>query len=237
MAANRFAALAERLLREGVAPRHVARLVLELRAHFEDLVAEARAGGLSLPESESRAAARLGTDEVLAASILARPELRSWARQRPWLAFVLLPLLFLSLQFVLAMAAAVGVFAFAVRVLGVSRLHPGSLPLICAAIQGYALWLAPLIAAGAVCGYAARLRAPLLWPLLGGVLIALAGAMTNAGFDWSAAVPQGALSGGIGFPGRDPAMGLRLGVNLLAILAALLWSRRVQGDAHRAGQP
>ena len=224
-------------MRGGVAPRHVARLVVELQAHFEDLVTEARASGLSLPESESRAAARLGTDEVLAASILARPELRSWARQWPWLAFVVLPLLFLVLQFVLAMAAAFGVFAFAVRVLGLTRLHPGSLPWICAGIQSYALWLAPLIAAGGLCWYAARLRAPLLWPLLGGILIALAGAMTNAGFDWSPAVPHGALSAGIGFPGKDPAMGLRLGLNLLAILAALLWTRRVQGDTRRAPQP
>src|SRR5437762_5836497 len=105
MTTRRFEGLSQRLLRAGIAPRHVKRLISELEAHFVDLVAEQRSVGLSQAESESQAAVRLGTDDVLIANILARPELHSWARQWPWLAFVLLPLLALPLQFVLSMLA------------------------------------------------------------------------------------------------------------------------------------
>src|SRR5258706_14441396 len=83
-ARGRFAGLSERLLRAGVGPRRVRRLVSELEAHFDDLVAELQSTGLSRSESESQAAVRLGTEDVLAASIITRPELRSWARRWPW---------------------------------------------------------------------------------------------------------------------------------------------------------
>jgi hypothetical protein len=234
---KRFAGLGERLLQAGVAPRQVARLVSELQAHFDDLVAEARASGLSQAESESQAANRLGSEEVLAARIIAQPELRSWARQWPWLAFALLPLLLLVVQFVLSMAASVGVVSFSIRVLGMTALHPGSVRWICEAIETYALWVAPLIAAGAACLFAARLRAPVFWPLVGSLLVALVGAMTNAGFDWSPTVPRGVLSGGIGFPGKDPAMRLRLSLTLVTILAPFLWFKYLKRTANRTPPP
>jgi len=239
MARKRFAGLAERLLRAGVAPRHVTRLVSELQAHFEDLVAEARSTGLSLAESESQAANRLGAEDVLAARIIAQPELRSWARQWPWLAFALLPLLFLVLQFVLSMVASVGVVSFSTQVLGMTASHPGSVPWICEALETYALWVAPPTAAGAACFFAARLRAPLFWPLVGSMLVALVGAMTNAGFEWSSTVPKASLSGGIGFafPDVDPVMKLRLTLTLVTILAPFLWFRHAKRTASRTPQP
>lgn len=83
---GRFASLAERLLRGGVAPRHVRRTIFELKCHSDDLVGELMdAGGLK-EEIEARASARLGTEDGLVESILARSELRSWAASWPWLA-------------------------------------------------------------------------------------------------------------------------------------------------------
>ena len=239
MPGGRFAGLSERLRRAGISPRRVRRLISELEAHFDDLVAEFHSTGLSQTESESQAAARLGTEDVLAASIIARPELRSWARRWPWLAFAVLPLLSLPVQFVLSMLAAVGVFAFSVHTLGMTPLHPGPVPWICEALQAYALWIAPMLAAGAACFLAARYRAPVLWPIVGSILIAFLGAMTNAGFDWSPALPQGAISAGIGFrfPDMDPAMGFRVLLTLVPILAPFLWLRRrekVAGQRSRA---
>ncbi len=227
MPTERFAGLSRRLLRAGVAPRHVTRAIAELEAHFADLVAELRSTGRSQAESVSQAAVRLGTEDVIAASIIARPELQSWARQWPWLAFVLLPLLALPLQFTLSMLAAAGAFNFSTRVLGLTALHPGAVPWVVAGLQAYGMWIAPMLAAGAACFLAARRGAPAFWPVVGSALIALAGASTNASFEWSSAVPRGALSGGIGiqFPGVGLAWSLRVIVTLLIILVPYLWLR------------
>lgn len=233
MSTQRFAGLARRLLRAGVAPRHVKRLIAELEAHFADIVAELRSTGRSPAESESQAAIRLGTEDVLAANILARPELQSWARQWPWLAFVLLPLLALPLQFVLSMLVALGVFSFSTRVFGLTALHAGAVPWVVEALQTYGVWIAPMLAAGAACFLAARRAAPALWPIVGSTLIALAGASTNAGFEWSPAVPRGVLSGGIGlhFPDVGTTTILRAVLTLVIGLATFIWVRhRVNGE-------
>lgn len=236
MATQRFASLSRRLLRAGIAPHHVKRLITELEAHFADLISELRSTGLSQAESESQAAVRLGTEEALEASIIAQPELRSWARRWPWLAFVLLPLLALPAQFVLSMLAAVGVFTFSTRVLGLTALQPGALPSVVAGLQTYGVWVAPIVAAGTACFLAARRGAPVLWPIVGSVLIALVGASTNASFEWSSAVPRGALSAGIGFPLPDIgiARSLRAVLTLLSVVAPFLWLRHRTNARNRA---
>lgn len=239
MTTQRFAGLSRRLLRAGVAPRHVKRLIAELEAHFADVVAELRSTGRSQAESESQAAIRLGTEDVLAANTIARPELQSWARQWPWLAFVLLPLLALALQFVLSMLAALGVFNFSTRVLGLTALHAGAVPWVVGALQSYGVWIAPMLAAGAACFLAARRGAPALWPIVGSALIALAGASTNAGFEWSPAVPRAVLSGGIAlhFPDVGAATSLRAVLTLLIGLATFLWVRRKVNGENQACSP
>lgn len=93
MSDPRFRALTERLLRAGIAPRHARRAVLELCAHHTDVVTELRAAGHTAEESEALAAERLGPDEAFVRDMLARPELRSFASRRPFVAFTLLPLL------------------------------------------------------------------------------------------------------------------------------------------------
>lgn len=237
MTTQRFASLSQRLLRAGIAPRRVQRLIAELEAHFADLVAEQRSAGLSQAQSESRAAVRLGTDDVLIANLLARPELQSWARQWPWLAFVLLPLLALAVQFVLSMMAAVGVIAFSTRVLAMTAVHPGAVPWIVAGLEAYGVWVAPVAAAGAACFLAVRCAAPLAWPVLGCALIALLGAATNASFDWSPVVPRGVLSAGtisagigLHFPDVGLLTGLRASLTILTVLAPVLWLRRKRSE-------
>jgi hypothetical protein len=99
------------------------------------------------------------------------------------------------------------------------------------ALQAYALWIAPMLAAGAACFFAARYRAPALWPIIGSILIAFLGAATNASFHWSPALPKGAISAGIGFPGRGPAIGFRVLLTLITILVPFLWVRRRESGA------
>jgi hypothetical protein len=204
----------------------VRRLIAELEVHFDDLVEELRSTGLSVSESEQQAAIRLGPEDAVVASILSRPELHSWACRWPGVAFGVLPVLSLPAQFVLSMFVAVQIFSLATHHLGVTAEHPGAVPWICAGLQAYALWIAPMLAAGAASYLAARQRAPLLWPIIAGTVIALAGAMTNAGLDWSPAVPHGVLSAGIGFPPRDLSQWLRIALTLLAGLSPLLLQLR-----------
>ena len=56
--------LRERLLRAGVAPRHVRRYLTELHEHWSDLVAEEQRSGRSRTEAEAVALARLGRVEI-----------------------------------------------------------------------------------------------------------------------------------------------------------------------------
>lgn len=87
----RFEALAETLLKGGIAPRHVRRYVRELADHLDDLTAHQRAAGYTYEEACARARARLGQDAELAQAMLDQPGMRSWPARMPWLVFLLLP--------------------------------------------------------------------------------------------------------------------------------------------------
>lgn len=92
MAAPDFSALQSRLLRSGVAPRHVQRTVEELSAHYEDLVDEALSYDRSRNEAERWAFRQLGDVDTLVRAVCERPELRSWADRYPHVALVIYPL-------------------------------------------------------------------------------------------------------------------------------------------------
>ncbi len=87
-----FDDLTARLMRAGVASRIVRRAVTELQAHYDDLVDEATARGMSRSEAESLAADRLGSADDLVAGFERQPELQTWTRRNPRLALVCLPL-------------------------------------------------------------------------------------------------------------------------------------------------
>lgn len=87
----RFEAVAETLLKGGVAPRHVRRYVRELDDHLDDLTAQQHAAGYDGEEACIRARARLGGDPELAQAMLDQPGMRSWPARLPWLFFLLLP--------------------------------------------------------------------------------------------------------------------------------------------------
>lgn len=86
-----FDAIAETLLKGGVAPRHVRRYVRELDEHLDDLTAQQRAAGFDDEDAQARARARLGDDGKLAQAMLDQPGMRSWPARWPWLVFLLLP--------------------------------------------------------------------------------------------------------------------------------------------------
>jgi len=81
-----FESMRLELLQGGISPRYVERTLIELSEHCEDLERDALVAGLSPYEAARVARAALGSDEVLTAAVLARPELVSWSRRWPTLA-------------------------------------------------------------------------------------------------------------------------------------------------------
>ena len=86
-----------RLIRAGVAPRHVYRASSELRDHIADLRDEAELDGLTGEQAEGFAEDRLGDIETLTTAMAARTELKTWSYRYPQLARVCLPLAYVML--------------------------------------------------------------------------------------------------------------------------------------------
>src|SRR5487761_956450 len=88
--------LRERLLRAGVAPRHVRRYLAELADHLADLRAEEERAGRSRADAESAALIRLGGMDDLAKAMIEQRQVQSWCVRAPWAMFGLAPLFFLA---------------------------------------------------------------------------------------------------------------------------------------------
>jgi hypothetical protein len=175
-----FNELRERLLRAGVAPRHIQRYLNELADHFNDLRAEEDQAGRSPEDAESAAFARLGGMDELAQAMIAKPEFQSpfhsFCVRAPRAAFGLAPLMFLVSAYVLAsITLATGwaiflpksdtpfvpVHGFAIIYFGVGRM--------------LYFW-APVLIGWAIAFVASRERLKSIWPIAGLVLIACIGA-------------------------------------------------------------
>jgi len=92
-----FGDLGASLLKSGVAPRHVSGILAELHDHLDDLRQEAIVDGYDNVAANERALRRIGDQRLLARTILARPELRTWPYRYPWLARVYYPLAYVLL--------------------------------------------------------------------------------------------------------------------------------------------
>lgn len=92
----------ERLLRGGVAPRHVRRYVSELADHLADLTAEEERAGRRRADAELAALARLGSIDALTQAMTERRHLRSWSARAPWAVFGLAPVLSLAVAYFIA---------------------------------------------------------------------------------------------------------------------------------------
>jgi hypothetical protein len=84
-----FESLRLELLRSGVESLYVERTIAELGEHYLDLQSEGVAAGLSAEDAARSARATLGTDRLIAAAVLARPELLSFSRRWPRVAHCL----------------------------------------------------------------------------------------------------------------------------------------------------
>jgi hypothetical protein len=87
-----FNALATRLLKNGISPRHAHRTVNELRDHFDDLVDAAVDAGANSKNARLSAAIELGTMDDFVAEMASRRELKTWAFRYPRLVIAVYPI-------------------------------------------------------------------------------------------------------------------------------------------------
>lgn len=83
----RFDRLRERLIAGGVARRHVKRTLAELRDHYDDAIDDGLAQGLTHDAAAEAAWQRLGHEDHIVSTVLARPELRSLPARYPRVVF------------------------------------------------------------------------------------------------------------------------------------------------------
>ncbi|MDX2141961.1 MAG: permease prefix domain 1-containing protein [Rhodospirillaceae bacterium] len=194
-----FSTLSETLLRGGIAARHVQRYVRELGDHFDDLVREAMAGGKSASDAEHAAAARIGSIDQLARTMLTRDDLKSLGARYPWAVYGLAPSLLLACAILLSVLA-YGAIAVALKPDGDS---PAIMPdWIQPFIDGWS-WLItypmPIILAGLTAWQGTRQRIGLAWILTGTGLVGLIGGFHDIGVIWPQAPGgHGEIRAGLG---------------------------------------
>jgi len=223
-----FAAIRERLLRGGVAPRHVRRTIAELQDHCADLVSEALGRGSRPDAAAAEAHRRLGDDETIVAQVLGRPELRSWAHRWPWAVYGLAPLFVLPVAIGAVMAALFVPLYLLARAEGPGSIGGWFQSLTAATLRGSMLGV-PLVVAAGVCLTAGRRRAPLLWPMAGVLLVSLLGGALDLQLRWPRAPDQhGALSVSLSllppFPGVTWML-VRTALSCLLVLVPFYWLR------------
>ena len=189
MSHARFDELRERLLRAGIAPRHVRRYIAELRDHFDDLVREETANGLPRDAAKSAARTRIGSDDTLAQIMLARPELRSLSARLPWAVFGVGPVLMLALVVAGALFIQGGLIFWS------PAIPPWSVvwgKLSFDALNWLATYAAPLLIAAIISIIGIRQRVPTTWTMLGLAIISFVGGFHEIGVKWSStpAVPN-----------------------------------------------
>lgn len=221
-----FDELGERLLRAGVAPRHVRRYVAELADHLADLIAEEERAGRS--KAEAAALARLGEVDELAGAMIDQRQFQSWCARAPWAVFGFAPLLALA-----------GAYFVALFILwsGWRMFLPGAdTPFV--RIDGLAIFYfgvgrmlyfgAPILIGWGFGLIAARQRFRAVWPVAGMVVLAWIGCAARVRAI-RPAVPGGAGQVSMGFSlGPSVEGSLLYAAVILSVTAApyLFWRLR-----------
>jgi hypothetical protein len=168
----RFDELQDRLLRAGIAPRHVRRTIGELRDHFDDLVREEMANGSSKTMAEVNALSRLGSESELAEEMLRRPQLRSLTARYPWAVFGLGPVVLLVAAFAVTIVSEGLVFTLVSQVYkNPQHVRPDGMIALVAVWNALPMFVAPLAIAAFLYVIGRRQRIAQSW-LVAGVIIA-----------------------------------------------------------------
>jgi len=229
MSHPRLDTLREKLLRAGMAPRHVRAYLGELSQHFDDLMRAEVSSGQSNEAAFTRACARLGSEDELTAAMLARPELRSISARFPWAVFGIAPAILLALLIVAAVFAQIGVVKISEygAHLSMRDWGAGGRSLI-AAWNWAMMYVFPPAIAAAIFGFGARRFIGLRWLALGALLVAILGAMDTVATLISNVPHESAFSVGFGFSSDKTPPRILLNMIPVCMMSAVywLWQRR-----------
>ena len=230
MGEQRFADLREALLRAGVSGQQVRRAILELEAHFQQLLHEEINRGASEQDAHIAAHRLLGTNEMLVLSYAARRELRAWSHRWPAFWFVVLPLI---TYFVVSAASVAGFLLIAGRMapfLHTIHLAPQMTERMDLVARITLLWVLPTSVCLTFAVLAYRQRIALRWPLVGIFLTSLLVSLINVSLKVTGGPSPGEVGAGIGFsPDSLPGQVMRAAImTSLAAAPLCLAMRRVR---------
>ncbi len=183
-----FSELRERLLRAGVAPRHVQRYLVELADHFVDLRGEEERAGRSRAEAEAAALVRIGATNDLVNAMTQQRHYQAWCVRAPWAAFGLAPLFTLVGAWFVASVLHLSAMNEPFHGYPVYRMRAAALLFLCA----------PILIGWGMAFIAAHQRFRTIWPTLGLIVNAWMGStfhVTFTGFGLST------IGGGLRFAG------------------------------------
>ncbi len=227
--AKPFHELRERLLRAGIAPRHVRRYLSELADHWADLRAEEERAGRSRADAEAAALLRLGGVDDLAKAMIEQRQFQSWCIRAPWAMFGLAPIFVLAGSYFVALLilwSGWKIFLpgadtpLGARVYGIANFYFGVGRLI--------YYCAPILIGWGIGIIAARQRVKAVWPTVGLVLIAWIGGSAQVHASRTA-VPGGFGHISMGFalgasmPGVFHGLSHALVILSLTVLPYLVW--------------
>jgi hypothetical protein len=197
-----FDQLRERLLRAGIAPRHVRRYLAELTDHLADLRTQENRPGRGPAEIEEAAMARLGSMDHLAKAMTDQRQLQSWCARAPWATFSLAP------GFALAAAWAVALFILwsgwqmflpnAATPFGTGHFRFFDFANLYFQLGKAIYFFAPVLVGWGMAVLAIRQRTKVWWPAAGMLLVALAASTVHV-YAGRTAVPGGIAHDHVGF--------------------------------------
>ena len=171
--AQPFVELRERLLRAGVAPRHVRRYVTELEEHLADLTVEEERTAQSGEAARAAALARLGSVDELAQRMIAQRQFRSIAARAPWAVLAIAPLVCLAGAWAVSLTILVtgwAMFLPQAKTPFVGQLHGAAIAWFGMGRELY--FTAPVLIGWAAAIVAARQRSRAAWAIVGWALLA-----------------------------------------------------------------
>jgi hypothetical protein len=216
----RLDALREKLLLGGIAPRHVRRYLGELRQHFDDLLRAEANNGLSGEAAFQTARARLGSDDDLAAAMLARPELCSIGARFPWAVFGIAPVVLLALLLLAAVFVEVGLMRLS---------HGEGLPApdwmkSCAALWNWSMMYAfPVIVAAIFYGIGARQLMTMRWLVSGALLSAVLSAAFHCTTIFSGLPGKSTFSVSFGLNSDEALLRMAASIVPVCIMSGVYW--------------
>ena len=220
---HKFYQLEQELLKGGIAPKTVKRLKVELQDHWESLYQEALALRMSPGEAADYASSQIGDNDALAASILARPELKSLAHKHAWLVFGFVPLFITVLSFIALLMAIVG-FAHLIDGNALKSEVPVWLEMLAKGYIGFMSYGLHLVVIYVLMKSAVTRRANLVWPSVGGCLVAILGSVLTFSIQFPDMHGQlGSVSASMGLGLYDPPYDGGTWLNQVTLVISLVW--------------